>query len=78
MPAPNMTEDEARDLLRRWPGGGGLEDWIAERRWQATPDGWNVTDELQGRRFKIEVTAEGLRVSAYAAGEAPTVWTVTI
>ena len=73
-----MTEAEARDLLRRWRGAGGLEAWMAERRWQATPDGWNVTDELQGRRFKIEVTAEGLRVSAYAAGEAPAVWTVTI
>jgi len=73
-----MTEGEARDLLRRWPGGGGLEDWIANRRWQATPDGWNVTGELQGRRFKIEVIAEGLRVSGYAAGGAPAVWTVTI
>jgi hypothetical protein len=73
-----MTEHEARDLLQRWPGGGELEDWIAERRWQATPDGWNVTGELQGRRFKIEVMAEGLRVSAYAAGEAPAMWTVTI
>ena len=73
-----MTEADARDLLRRWPGGGELEDWIAERRWQATPDGWNVTGELQGRRFKIEVMAEGLRVSAYAAGEAPAMWTVTI
>jgi hypothetical protein len=78
MPVPDMTEDEARDLLQRWPGGGGLEDWIAERRWQATPDGWNVTGELQGRRFKIEVIAEGLRVSAYAAGGAPAVWTVTV
>ena len=73
-----MTEAEARDLLQRWPGGGGTEDWIADRRWQATPDGWNVTGELQGRRFRIEVTAEGLRVRVYAAGEAPAVWTVAI
>ena len=72
-----MTEGEARDLLRRWPGDG-LEDWIAERRWQVTPNGWNVTGELQGWRFKIEVIAEGLRVSGYAAGGAPAVWTVTI
>jgi hypothetical protein len=78
MPVPDMTEDEARDLLQRWPGGGGLEDWIAERRWQATPDGWNVTGELQGWRFKVEVIAEGLRVSAYAAGGTPEVWTITI
>ena len=78
MPVPKMTEDEARDLLQRWPGGGEIEDWIADRRWQATPDGWNVTGELQGWRFKIEVIAEGLRVSGYAAGEAPAVWTVTI
>jgi hypothetical protein len=78
MLAPRMTEGEARDLLRRWPGGDGLEDWIAEKRWQVTPNGWNVTGELQGWRFKIEVIAEGLRVSGYAAGEAPAVWTVTI
>jgi hypothetical protein len=73
-----MTEAKARDLLQRWPGGGEVEDWIAARRWQATPDGWNVTGELRGWRFKIEVIAESLRVSAYAAGEAPAMWTVTI
>jgi hypothetical protein len=72
-----MTEGEARDLLRRWPGDDGLEGWVAERRWQATPNDWNVTGELQGWRFKIEVIAEGLRVSAHAAGEAPAVWVIS-
>jgi hypothetical protein len=31
-----MTEAEARDLLRDWSGVGGLEAWIAERRWRTT------------------------------------------
>jgi hypothetical protein len=30
-----MTEADARALLRDWPGVGGLEAWIAGRRWQA-------------------------------------------
>jgi hypothetical protein len=30
-----MTEADARDLLRDWPGVGGLEAWIAGRRWRA-------------------------------------------
>jgi hypothetical protein len=34
-----MNEGEARDLLRDWPGVGGVEAWIARRRWHATPDG---------------------------------------
>ena len=29
MPEYLMTEAEARVLLRRWPGLGGLEGWIA-------------------------------------------------
>jgi hypothetical protein len=28
-----MTEADARVLLNNWPGGGGLEAWIAGRRW---------------------------------------------
>ena len=73
-----MTEAEARDLLRRWRGAGGLEAWMAERRWQATPDGWTVVGELQGWRFRIEVVAEGLRLSARATDDhAPAIWTVT-
>jgi hypothetical protein len=33
---------------------------------------------FQGQDHKVEVTAEGLRVSAYAAGEAPAAWAVAI
>ena len=29
-----MTEAEARDLLRRCDGQGGIEAWIAGQRWQ--------------------------------------------
>ena len=73
-----MTEAEARRLLRDWPGVGGLEAWIAERRWRTTPDGWTVDGELQGWRFRVEVVAEGLRVSARATeGGEPAVWIVT-
>jgi hypothetical protein len=42
------TEAEARQLLRDWPGVGGMEAWIAGRRWKAAPGSWTVTGELQG------------------------------
>jgi hypothetical protein len=38
-----LTEAEARVLLRDWPGVGGLEAWLAGRRWRAVPGGWIVT-----------------------------------
>jgi hypothetical protein len=72
-----MTEAEARELLRRCDGIGGLEAWIAGRRWRAVPDGWTVTGELQGWQFRIEVIVGGLRISASASGSAPAVWVVT-
>ena len=31
-----MTEADAHELLRVWPGIGGVEAWIAERCWQET------------------------------------------
>jgi hypothetical protein len=72
-----MTEAEARVLLRDWPGVGGLEAWIASRRWKAAPSGWIVTDELQGWHFRIDVVAGGLRISASApGGSVPAVWIV--
>jgi hypothetical protein len=43
-----MTEADARVLLRDWPGVGGLEAWIAGRRWKTAPGGWIVIGELQG------------------------------
>jgi hypothetical protein len=30
-------------MLRDCGGFGGLEAWIAGRRWRAVPGGWNVT-----------------------------------
>jgi hypothetical protein len=78
MPAPNMTEAEARVLLRDCGGVGGMEAWIADRRWKAVPGGWGVTDELQGWQFRIDVVAGGLRISASApGGSVPAVWIVT-
>jgi hypothetical protein len=73
-----MTEADARVLLRDWPGVGGLEAWIAGRRWKPAPGGWIVTGELQGWQFRIDVIpAGGLRVSASAPGGGdPAVWVV--
>jgi hypothetical protein len=34
-----MTETEARQLLRDCGGFGGLEAWIAGRRWRTAPGG---------------------------------------
>jgi hypothetical protein len=61
-----MTEADARVLLRDWPDVGGLGAWIAGRRWKAAPSGWIVTGELQSWRFRVEVVADELRVSARA------------
>jgi hypothetical protein len=72
-----VTEAEARDLLRDCDGLGGIEAWMAGRRWQAVPGGWTVTGELQGWHFRIEVAGEELRVSASMPGALPAVWTVS-
>ena len=72
-----LTEADARNLLRQHDGWGGIERWIAERRWQAAPGGWAVTGEWQGWSFRIEVIAEGLRINAGEPGATPAVWTVT-
>ena len=69
---------EARDLLRDCGGFGGLEAWVAGRRWKPAPGGWIVSGELQGWSFQLEVVPRGLRVSARAPdGGSPAVWTVT-
>jgi hypothetical protein len=60
-----MTEADARVLLRDC---GGLEAWIAGRRWKTAPSGWIVTGELQGWQFRIDVIPAGLRISASAPG----------
>ena len=72
-----MTEAEARQLLRDCGGFGGLEAWIAGRRWKAMPGGWTVAGELQGWSFQLEPVAGGLCIAAGAAGGAPAVWVVT-
>jgi hypothetical protein len=73
-----MTEADARVLLRDWPGVGGLEAWIAGRRWKTAPSGWIVTGELQGWQFRVDAIAGGLRISASAPGGSdPAVWIVT-
>ena len=73
-----MTQDEARQLLRDCGGFGGLEAWIAGRRWKTAPGGWTVTGELQGWQFRLDVVAAGLRVSASVPGGGdPAVWVIT-
>jgi hypothetical protein len=57
----SATEADVRVLLRDCGGFGGLEAWIAGRRWKAAPGGWTVTGELQGWQFQIDVVAGGLR-----------------
>jgi hypothetical protein len=59
-----MTETEARQLLRDCGGFGGLEAWIAGRRWKTAPGGWIVSGELQGWSFKVTVIPTRLRISA--------------
>jgi hypothetical protein len=72
-----MTEADARVLLHNWPGVGGLEAWIAGRRWKAVPGGWTVSGELEGWQFRVGVIAGGLRISASAPGDGdPAVWVV--
>ena len=71
-----MTEAAARALLRDWPGVGGVDAWIAGRRWHATPGGSTVTGELQGWSFQMEAVAGGVRIAAGTPGGAPAVWIV--
>ncbi|HEY0418633.1 MAG TPA: hypothetical protein VGC80_03855 [Acetobacteraceae bacterium] len=72
-----MTKTDARVLLRDCGGFGGLEAWIAGRRWKTTPGGWLVTGELQGWSFHLEPVVGGHRIAASAPGGAPAVWIVT-
>jgi len=71
-----MTEDDARDLLRAWDGGG-LEDWIADQLWRTTPDGWEVVPDLDGWRFIVEQAPPRLRLrSSPPNAAAPAEWLV--
>ncbi len=71
-----MTEAEARAALAAFDGLGGLERWIAEQSWEATPAGWTVPGDLQGWRFRLEPAPGGVRVVASANGGEPAVWFV--
>ena len=72
------AEAEARAALAAFEGLGGLECWIADQRpWQAIPTSWTVPGDLQGWRYRVEPTAQGLRLRAWAPeGGAPAVWEV--
>jgi hypothetical protein len=71
-----MTEPEVRALLAGFDGVGGLEAWIAGRRWKAVPGGWTVTGELEGYAFRVEVVSVGLQIFANASDVSPAVWQV--
>ena len=72
-----MTEADARDLLRRWPGLGGLEAWMPEQEWAAAPRGGPSTPALDGWRFRIEPVPGGLRLTGGEPGAGrPAVWVV--
>jgi hypothetical protein len=71
-----LTEAEAHALLANFEGVGGLENWIAARRWKAELGGWTVLGELQGLTFRVEVIPTGLRLTAAEPGIRPAVWEV--
>ena len=72
-----MTEDQARAALAAFDGLGGLERWIAEQRpWEAIPNGWKVSGEKQGWRFRVEAAPGGVTVIASAGKGDPARWFV--
>ena len=72
-----VTEADARRFLRRADGVGGVEVWISLQPWQAEPEGWSVTEDLEGWKFSLLIVLGGLRVSANAPdGKALAVWLV--
>lgn len=72
-----MTEAEARAALRAYAGVGGLEGWLSLQPWRPAPDGWTITRDLEGWRFRLTQVSGGLRVSAAAPNRGtPAVWLV--
>ena len=71
-----MTEAEARVALRAFVGIGKIEQWIADQRWEPTPGGWNVREQLHSWRFRIEPVPAGIRIVMSVRGGEPAVWTV--
>jgi hypothetical protein len=72
-----MTEAEARYFLRAHQGVGGLEPWMGVQPWRHVPGDWQLSRDLDGWRFRLQSTEDGLRVMAGASGGgAPAVWLV--
>jgi hypothetical protein len=71
-----MTEEEARDLLRRHGSRDGLEVLLADQPWREAPGGWEIVPALQGWRFRLEPTAKGVRIEAGEPGSSPAVWVI--
>ena len=71
-----MTEAEARAALRAFVGVGSLERWVADQRWEAIPDGWQVWERFQGRAVRLERVVGGVRVVMSAPDGGAMVWTV--
>ena len=71
-----MTEDEARAALAAFVAVGELEHWIAGQPWLAVPGGWVVPEPFQGLRFRVELVAGGVRVTAFMDNGEPAAWVV--
>jgi hypothetical protein len=71
-----VTEAEARAALRAFVGVGSLERWVADQRWEAIPDGWQVRERFQGDAVRLERVAGGVRVVMPAPDGEAMVWTV--
>jgi hypothetical protein len=76
MPSPNLTEAEARALLRTYRGYDMIERWIAEQPWLFAPGGWTVSGELQRWQFHVEIIPAGLQITAAEPGVAPVTWVI--
>ena len=71
-----MLEDEARAVLAALDAVGELERWIAARPWMAVPGGWVVPEPCEGLRFRVEIVAGGVRVTAFMDKGEPAAWVV--
>lgn len=74
--ATAITEAEARVTLRAFVGIGGIEQWIADQRWEWVRNGWNVRGKLHGWRFRVEPVADGIRIVMSVRGSEPATWIV--
>jgi len=63
-----LSEEEARDFLRRFGAVSPLDHWMAEQPWIEVPGGWHVGPARHGWRFEIRGVPEGLQVRGHAPG----------